>query len=287
MSLFFVVIIVFLVYANRFEANNVKVEHITVRSEKIKNPLSIMQLSDFHLYKGMSKKRLGNIRNSIQESLKRNTPDLILLTGDYIDKNSGIEVLNDLLSGLTSKHGIFAVLGNHDYYQYNFAHIFSPLFFIVEKKKTDLEKLKQVFRDNGVRLLMDETEILKIEENSIDMIGIDSNTVKKKRMHDLKLLDNDHFKIVLSHYPDAIRHVSNKVDMMFSGHTHGGQVTVFGMPLTAKSMIKKSEARGVSIHGGTVLLVSKGLGVSHYFPLRFFANPDICIISLERIDYEK
>ncbi len=59
-----------------------------------------------------------------------------------------------------------------------------------------------------------------------------------------------------------------------------GQVTIFGLPITAKSKIKKREARGASIHQDTILFVSKGVGVSHYFPFRFFANPDISIISI-------
>ncbi len=278
--------IAFILYSNKIEANNIKIQHITVKTDKIKSSFLIMQVSDFHLFANMSKTRLINIKNKIQEIIKQKIPDLVFLTGDFIDNNSGIDLLPDVLNLFKSKYGIYAVFGNHDYFQYNVLHIFSPVFFMNEKKATDLPKLKEVLNSAGIELLIDEIIDVRINENTLDLIGIDSLSILKKKLHKIEIKDNERFKIVLSHYPDAIKYLRGKVDILFSGHTHGGQVTIFGIPITAKSKIKKNQAKGASIHEDTILFISKGVGVSHYFPFRFFANPDISLITIEESKYE-
>lgn len=278
---FVALLTVLIYYSHQIEASLVQTEWITVKSDKINKPVLIMQLSDFHLYKNMKPARLQSIKDSITNFLQKDIPDLVFLTGDYIDKDSGIDILNDILALLKAKSGIYAVLGNHDYNQYNLFHVFSPLFFLVEKEPTDLVKLKKVMSDNKVNLLSDEMTDIQVAGNKLEIIGIDAKDFKQKEYDRFKIDNDNKFRIVLSHYPDAIRYLKGSVDILFAGHTHGGQVTIFGLPIMAKSKIKKSQAKGASVHGDTILFISKGVGVSHYFPFRFFANPDISIIDLE------
>ncbi len=148
-------------------------------------------------------------------------PDLVFLTGDYIDNNSGIDILPEILSEIKSKAGIYAVLGNDDHFQYNILHMFYPLFFVNEKKPTDLNKLKKTLGVFGINLLIDEVKEINVQNNKIEIIGIDYLSVKQKKLKNIQIRDNNFFKIVLSHYPDAIKYLRGKVDIMFSGHTHG------------------------------------------------------------------
>ncbi len=68
--IFFILIIIafFVLYSNKFEANNIKIERISIKSDKILYPMLIMQVSDFHLYHRMSKKRVNNIIDTIHDS---------------------------------------------------------------------------------------------------------------------------------------------------------------------------------------------------------------------------
>jgi predicted MPP superfamily phosphohydrolase len=278
---------IFIWYAHYVEANNIVIQDIKVKSDRIKESLLLLQLSDLHLFKRMSPKRLSNIKNAVKKSIEKKIPDFIFLTGDYIDNNSGIEVLNEIFPLFRSNYGAYAVLGNHDYFQYNFFHIFSPLFFWVDKKPTDLQRLKESISKNKIELLINERREKNIAGIKIEILGIDALTVKENRLAGLKIAPKSDFRIVLSHYPDAIHYIKGKADILLSGHTHGGQITAFGFPVIAKSKVKKSDIKGASVYQDTVLIVSKGMGVSRYIPFRFFARPDIHIIHVEGKDYVK
>lgn len=277
----FFFIIVFLYYSFA-EANNIYVQHVSVQSDKIKNNYTLLHLSDFHLHKGMNGKLLESLRKFLVEIGEKYKIDIALLTGDLIDNDSGIEILPEVLRLINAKKGTFAVLGNHDYFQYNLLHIFYPIFFFNEKKPSNVEYLKGVLKKWHVKLLIDEKKTIRKGEDVLDIWGIDSRSVKSKALPEIKV-NKKHLTILLSHYPDVIRHYKNlDVDILLSGHTHGGQITVFGYPVVVKSKIKKSQARGASIHKKTILYVTKGIGGSKYFPFRFFAKPEISMIFLRR-----
>ena len=105
--------------------------------------------------------------------------------------------------------------------------------------------------------------------------------MKSAKQTPYPLSDDGSFQIVLSHYPDMIRSLQGNPDLVLSGHTHGGQITAFGTPLVTRSRIGRKSTRGVSIHKNTILAVSKGMGVSHYVPFRFFAEPDVLMIKVQ------
>lgn len=275
------------VYAYR-EAKRVHIEHLTLYTRDIRTPISIMHLSDLHLFREMSRSRLRRIGEVIKEQLSQTEVDFIFLTGDLIDKNSGIDVLRDeILPLLKAKDGVYAVLGNHDYFEYNVLHVFSPLFFLHEKKSTDVERLLDVLKKGGVRVLRNEVLAFSYNGNSLTLIGVDNFLQGRYSWPDLAIPDDESYKMVLAHFPDVIHHIKGRVDVVFSGHTHGGQITVLGYPLTAKAKIRRREARGASVHDNTVLYVSKGVGVSHYLPLRFFAHPDVTMVRIEVADEKK
>ncbi len=284
--LLFLVVVFWLGYAYR-EASRIHIEHLTLYTDGIKQGLSIMHLSDLHLFGNMSSARLRRIQDVIRENLEKPV-DFVFLTGDLIDKNSGIDVLGEkILPLLRAEGGLFAVLGNHDYFEYNVLHVFSPLFFLHEKKSTDVERLLRVLRDGGVRVLRNEVVPMTYKGNSLTLVGVDNFLQGRYSWPDIQIPEDDSYKMVLAHFPDVIHHIKGRVDVVFSGHTHGGQITVWGYPVTAKAKIRRREARGASIHDTTVLYVSKGVGVSHYLPLRFFAHPDVTLIRIEVADEKK
>lgn len=269
--------IILLVYMNRVEANRIVIENLELQNNKLKKTTNILFLSDLHLYKWMNKRRIDNLIKAIKNALKKTTPDIILIGGDIIDHNSGLEVLPKILEVLKSKSGIYAVLGNHDYFQYNFSHICLPC---LDRKLADTLGLVKILRQYGIEVLRDKTKDIVLETGEkISILGIDYITFLKKNTDKLKTKNNKSvFKILLSHYPEVVSDFKGQADLILAGHTHGGQITLFGKPLIVRSKLKRSYVKGKSKHGETVLYVSKGCGVSRYIPLRFFSTADITMI---------
>jgi predicted MPP superfamily phosphohydrolase len=281
-----VLIVLFLFYYALFiEVNRAQVRHLTVRTASRGKVLKIAHLSDLHLYGGRSVKRAEWIKRTIDKTLAKEKPDLILITGDLIDNNSGIPLLDRVLTNVRAPHGVFAVLGNHDHFQYNFLHVFSPLFDFVDRKKTDMKRLVGVLNKHRVKLLSDRSVAFNAGGFSLRIAGLEYLTFKKKKIPAFPFPENGKsFKILLSHYPDVVRFPGkgwNRFDLVLAGHTHGGQVTLFGFPLIARSRVGRKKIQGASVLGRTVLFVSRGLGVSRYVPFRFFAAPEISMIKLE------
>lgn len=274
-------------YSYWIEARTITVQHVTLKSALIRRRVTIALVSDLHLFGRRILNREKGIGDAVKKALHRENPDVVLLAGDLIDNNSGIPVLDRLLRTIRSSgpSGFYTVLGNHDHYQYNFFHLFSPLFDFVDKEPSDLKALKEVLQKNRVRLLMDEKIQLKVNGNRIWLGGLDYLTFKNKKIPSYHFTERDKsFKILLSHYPDVVRMKGKewrRFDLVLSGHTHGGQVTFFGYPLISRSRMRRKHIRGASVHEKTVLYVTKGVGVSHYVPVRLFAKPDITMIRLE------
>lgn len=264
-------------YAWLIEANRVMLSQIDIPGAV--NGLRILHISDTHLYRKMSLARWRTLRAALKKSIASEPPDMILLTGDIIDKNDGIPMVRPLLQGVTAKLGIFAVLGNHDLHQYNFLHIFYPLFYRQEGHPADLEALRTALNAMQVRLLSSEGVDLEYKRKQISLYGIDPLEARER---DLNIPGGSaDYRIMLSHYPDAILRLSSKGDLMLSGHTHGGQITLLGWPLITKSHVPRSWVRGLHRIGETWLYTSRGAGVSHYIPLRFGSRPEITKITIQ------
>jgi len=188
------------------------------------NHLRIVHISDIHLGSWNNKKELDRavgIINSLN-------PDLILFSGDLFNFSTcdgfGFQ---PLLSKLQAKHGIFAVLGNHDYGDY--IRWRSPYMKIKNMKDCEL-----FYRRIGWTLLRNESALVEINGDTLALAGVE-NWGKAKRFQKLADLDralkgiNRHqIKILLAHDPtywDQVVSVRYKnITLTLSGHTHGGQV---------------------------------------------------------------
>ena len=279
-SLILIAAALFVSYAYFIEPGIIRVINSRIRTGKLKGRYKFLHISDLHLYKKMRKQNLEKIKEKLKLWTDWEKFDFIFITGDIIDNNSGIELIREVIGGLKSRLGIYAVMGNHDYFVYNFLHLFSPFFDFNDRKQTDQRALKKALSGAGVRLLIDQAEKIRADGNDLLITGIDSLSIKNKKFPGMNLTGENEFNIVLSHYPDAIKYYKGRADIMLSGHTHGGQITFFGHPILIRSSIGKKDSKGISAHGNTALYVSKGLGVSRNFPFRFFARPDLNIVEI-------
>ncbi|MRT92697.1 metallophosphoesterase [Ancylomarina sp. 16SWW S1-10-2] len=240
--------------------------------------LRIVQISDMHL--GSFNKNYEKIEKAI-ELINEQKPDIILFTGDLVNNFAEeTEGWAPVLSKMNAKMGKYSILGNHDYGDYS--HWPSA-----KAKADNLKKIKDFHQNIGFKLLLNETERLKIDEDEIALIGVENWGKPPFPQHgDLDLAMNGNedlaFKLLMSHDPshwDA-KVLDTDVDLTFAGHTHGMQ---FGIE---RAGIKWSPVQykyprwgGLYNVGKQFLYVNRGFGYIG-FPGRIGMPPEITLIEL-------
>jgi predicted MPP superfamily phosphohydrolase len=215
--------------------------------------LRVVQITDPHLGPFMSVARL----RAIAERAARLNPDLVLLTGDFLTMESHEDpgLLAEALSPLAPLAGrTFACMGNHDH----------------EAPATVREGLSRA----GVTLLVDELAVASTRLGPVEILGLDFRF--RDRARHLESVCAMHPRspgvprLALLHDPGAFAHLpEGAADLVFSGHTHGGQVGLlrFGLAHTIVSALTKIPDHGLWGRGRDRLYVHRGTG--HYgFPLR-------------------
>lgn len=262
--------------------SKIRVEDIEIYSPKIKSELTILLVSDLHLYPKMDRKILTKFKSTIEYIYSKEIPDLILLAGDYVDSNEGIELLKEVITPLKAKNGIAAVLGNHDYYEYPLKDILIlPFRKKISRKKVDTKKIIKILKDNNIHLLSNNFITFELNKLNISISGADP--FNYENCFYAKNINNKDFNILLSHYPSvALIDKSSEYDLICSGHTHGKLFTLLGKPIIPGTDLDFKNPFGLNYYNNTPLIISKGIGVSKDFPFRFSSYPDIVRISINR-----
>ena len=220
------------------------------------NGLRVVHLSDLHygpLVDPRHLERAIEIANDLN-------PDLIALTGDYISQERGYAAPCAALVGqLRARHGVFAVLGNHDHW-------------------TDAKLITDLFRAEGIRVLLNEGLRLDVGGEAFWLAGVDDTMVG---LEDLSLAlagsRDGEFKLLLAHNPVILRRAGRAdVDLVLSGHTHGGQVTL--RPEKNRSgRPRRRLLRGLGRRGNTQIYVTRGLGTV-VLPIRYGCPPEVSLL---------
>ena len=242
--------------------------------------LRILHISDIHA---------GSFTDpaAVQEGIQRimdQQADLILFTGDLVnDRAVEMSEYKSLFAGLKAPHGVYSILGNHDYgdyYQWESA----------AHKAQNLENLKALHGEMGWRLLMNEHVVLEKEGQEIAVLGIENwsakgNFPKYGRLEEAyKGAEQYPFKILMSHDPShwdgEVRNTYSDIDLMLSGHTHGMQfgVELPGFRWSPVQYMYKQWA-GLYEAGDQKLYVNRGFGFIGY-PGRVGILPEITVIEL-------
>ncbi len=230
---------------------------------------TIAQLSDLHVGSGVSRSFLEHAV-SVANAAR---PDLAVVTGDLVDDrglHGAAEEAAAILSGLQARHGVCAVLGNHD----------TGAFFPLEEVATDaVHRLERELGRAGIDLLENECRILQRGRGRLRVAGLGdlwSGRFEPRRTH---LAEPKGVCLALSHNPDTAPELARRgADLILSGHTHGGQVNLplFGppyLPVRCKQFVA-----GPYAVEGSRLYVNSGLGYSHR--IRFRARPEVTILTL-------
>ena len=274
--IFLILILLWVNYSNKIEPYKIRIQHYTLNSPKITNGFTIMQLSDFHLRKGSIDKVEELLR--ILKSLT--IPDLILLTGDYMEEEGVDELFSEILSALKAKYGIYAIFGNHEYYRYNLIHLFAG--WIKEGKPVDQSKIINLLEKYNVKIIDNDNLILNIENNQIQLIGIhDAFTYNDNHEKALKGFNDKILNILMTHSPEAFFKIKNyKFDLVLAGHTHGGQIRLpFYGGIASRTNLPKKLIYGFYKYNNSTIIITNGLGEGRLVPFRFRCPPEINLIS--------
>ena len=238
-------------------------------SDKIPNAFDgfrIAQVSDLH------NTEIGKDNEKLLSMLREADPNIIVITGDMVDcRKTNIDISLAFAEQAVQIAPCYYVTGNHEVY--------------VE----EYEDFKNSLIDLGVIVLADVKTEIELSGEKITLVGVDdpsfswtdNETLIKEKLDNL-LSEDDGYTILLSHRPELFEiYVEKGVDLVFTGHAHGGQVVVpfiGGVIAPNQGLFPKYDA-GLYTNGDTNMLVSRGIGNS-LFPFRVNNRPEIILVEL-------
>ena len=247
----------------------------TVCSEEIPDSFHgyrIAQISDLHNAK------MGKDNRKLLKLLKTADPDMIVITGDLIDsRNTKTDIAMDFVTEALKIAPCYYVSGNH------------------EARVPEYATLKADMQAAGVVILEDTKTHITIDGQSICLIGLDDPSFETDYLNGddvaivtqkmTQLLEGeDGFTILLSHRPELFdTYVQLGVDLVFSGHAHGGQVRLpfFGGVIAPNQGFFPEYDAGLFAKDGTTMIVSRGIGNS-VIPVRVNNRPELVVVELQK-----
>lgn len=228
----------------------------------------IVQVSDLH------NATFGRNQSSLIEKVEAADPDAIFLTGDLVDSNRyDLDASLVLVDALVEMSEVYYVTGNH------------------EVASNKVEEITDALQERNVTVLADDSVEWEKDGESLQIAGIDDPLMEPDIHEEEATRDSldharlaDGFTLLLAHRPEYLGiYAEDGVDVVFSGHAHGGQIRIPGIggliapgqgwfPKVTDGIFEKDESK---------MVVSRGLGNST-FPVRIFNLPEIVVLTLEK-----
>lgn len=195
------------------------------------------------------------VSDEVLEKIKGNV-DLIIIGGDLMEAGVPFENVENNIRKLRALAPVYFVWGNNDY-------------------EGDFRRLDKFLRESEVSILANCSVRLVKDGASISLVGVEDVGYRRDRL-DEAMLESEGFRILVSHNPDIIKKITpeHRISLVLSGHTHGGQIRLFGWGLREKGQLKQAD--------NTLLLISNGYGTTRIH-LRFGALPETHIITLRAV----
>ena len=231
-----------------------------ITSPKVKKETKILMLSDLHIDVSVP---VSYVKNLV-ERVNKEKADAIVLVGDIID-NSSYNLYKQMeeLEKLEAKDGVYVTLGNHEFY----AGAFDWIIKFARMKFNVLNNMGTKLDDTGIYLA-----------GIPDINAALASKMKINLPQTFSLAEKDDFVILLSHAPKIIEGMTkDKIDLMLSGHTHGGQIFPFHYFVMQAN---QGHLAGFYDDEGINMYISRG---TRYWgpPMRVFAPSEITIFNLK------
>lgn len=260
-------------YGFLVEPKWVQVETVKLKLPRLPRSFSglrVAQISDIHMGGWMNPERFKRVA----EAITAQSPDVLLITGDFLLGYQFTEAawqflqdLTDVLSPLAESFPTFAVLGNHD-------HWMNP------------EAVRVMLSTCGITDLTNTVFTLRRENEKLHLCGVDDIWKGDAHLENvLAQLNDNSAAILLAHEPDFAdtSAATGKFDLQVSGHTHGGQVVIpfYGPPMLP--YLGHKYPSGLYKVGNMFQYTNRGVGM-HSIAIRFNCPPEVTIFVLESVD---
>lgn len=229
------------------------------------NGFKVVAISDIH----------GGSHYVDEEKIKKlvelanaQNPDLIVLLGDYVSQ-TGIaegalkmpsEIIAANLKGIQAKYGVFAVIGNHDWYY-------------------DEAKITEELEGAGIKVLENKVLQIKVGDETVNLWGIEDYWKKRRvPLEPFRQIENKQNVIAITHNPDSLLKAPDEISLMLAGHTHGGQ---FKFPLYGAIAFVNDPRfmEGFVEVDSKHVFVTTGVGCTGP-QIRFRVPPEIAVLNL-------
>ncbi|WP_254437749.1 metallophosphoesterase [Ruegeria arenilitoris] len=259
---------------------------LRVRKWKLKRadwtapPLRIAAIADLHA--GEPFVTIKRIKQVVRRTNALDA-DLVLLLGDFtashrmVSKPVAMADITPVLAGLTARHGVFAVLGNHDWWDDTAA----------QRRGGGPNLYADALAASGIPVLSNSAQ--KLDDPGIWLAGLEDQLAivegngRYRGLDDLsgtlRQITDDAPVVLMAHEPDIFPQVPDRVALTLSGHTHGGQIRLFGWSPVVPSRFGNRYAYGPVREGGKDLVISGGIGCS-ILPVRFGVTPEITLVEI-------
>ncbi len=271
------IVIVIILFCN-FQNKHLETTHYTYAAEQLGADLEgyrIVQISDLHNAK------FGKNNQKLVDRIRECEPDMIVLTGDLVDSNhTNVDRAVQFVNEIVKICPVYYVTGNHEYWL----------------EKSEYDELMSGLADAGVVILDNQVVEISRGDAKFRLVGLDDRSLSDGTLGTLlkdqagqkeETADNENsgekeLTVVLAHEPQYLaRYASAGVDLVLSGHAHGGQFRlpfVGGIVAPDQGFLPEYTA-GEYYMNGTEMIVSRGLGNS-VIPVRLFNYPEIVCVDL-------
>ncbi|GAB6095213.1 hypothetical protein JCM14469_14650 [Desulfatiferula olefinivorans] len=247
-----------------WETFHPEVTRVTMPSSALEGVLrgkTLVHLSDLHMA------RSGYREQKVLAIVKDLSPDLIVLTGDYIPWKGDVAPALSFLSRLDAPLGVFGVMGDYDYSDSRAGCLFCHA-----------PGTGEPTRAHGVRMLKNQRADISVGGNTLALVGLDGSDGDDDLRTFIRKYQGDGPLIVLSHDPLLFDMLGDEgAVLMLAGDTHGGQLYLPARVWRFLGYEKNARYnKGMYRRGDHRLYVSRGLGTSH-LPFRLFCRPEITV----------
>lgn len=228
------------------------------------NGYKILQISDFN--------NKENTSSILIEYTKEVNPDIVVITGDYINSERSTEYNIDYsyIEEIIKKYPIYFITGEQ------------------EQDSLCYETFKNKLETLGVEVLDNESIELTKNDDKITLVGLNDSSFFYENLSEFKnklkeLNVSNNFTILLSHRPELIDiYTENNISLVLSGHALGGQIKLpfVGTLYSSNQGFYPNYTNGFYTQNNTTLYVSRGIG-NTFIPIRLFNNPEVNVITLK------
>jgi hypothetical protein len=259
------------IWASFIEPNRLVVNEVAIKLPNFPKQLDgfkVVAIADIH----------GGSNSVDEEKLRylvgltnQQQPDLIVLLGDFVSQQyfnraklkMDSDVVAKNINGLKAKYGVYAALGNHDWWNNG-------------------AKIRQELEANGMKVIENDVSPIEVNGQTIWILGIPDFLTRQPIVLQMAMsgINKPGTIIAITHNPDIFPEVPSNISLTIAAHTHGGQVNIpfIGSPIVPSKYGQRYVA-GHVVEKGRHLFVTTGVGTS-ILPLRFRVPPEIAVLTL-------